>query len=194
MVELKRGPLSKEGESRYFWNPRYFVLEETCLKYYTDEAAANRGELRGSIMLLGAVLMNTKAPRSGKFAFRLEGSGASATKASFRGAAGAQLKFILAGSTLEQTLGWVSALEQCGVTNTFDPWPMCSTPSEVQQLRTILHQRASKVKESTSTVPAGLARVAAPGGPPASQKMQEASILERWLTALSKCMRCVPQP
>ena len=89
------------------------------------------------------------------------------------------------------------------VTNTFDPWPMCSTPSEVQQLRTTLHQRASKVKESTSTVPAaaggqppaGLATaVAAPDSPPASQKMQEVSVLERWLAALSKCMRCAPQP
>lgn len=206
MVALKRGPLSKEGESRYFWNPRYFVLEETCLKYYTDEDAANRGELRGSIMLLGAVLMNTKTPRSGKLAFRLEGSGASATKASFRGSTGAQLKFILAGSTLEDTLDWVAALEQCGVTSTFDPWPMCSTPPEVQQLRAILRQRAStKAKESTSTVPptaatggqpaASLATAAAPpGSPPASQKMQEASALDRWLATLSKCMRCAPQP
>ena len=48
-------------------------------RYYLNVEDVATGDLKGCMLLSGAKLSNTKTSRKGKFAFRLEGNGSSAT-------------------------------------------------------------------------------------------------------------------
>ena len=48
-------------------------------RYYLNAEDVATGDLKGCMLLSGAKLSNTKTSRKGKFAFRLEGNGSSAT-------------------------------------------------------------------------------------------------------------------
>eukprot|EP00908_Phaeocystis_cordata_P023719 Transcript_6175.p1 GENE.Transcript_6175~~Transcript_6175.p1 ORF type:complete len:245 (-),score=43.99 Transcript_6175:164-898(-) len=115
-TKFKAGGLLKETMSPPWpWRLRHFVLEETSLKYFVNADAVGTGQLKGCMLLANARLSNTKTPRQGKFAFRLNGSGSSTKQRP------SELKFILSGRTREETLEWVAALERLGVPSSFDP-------------------------------------------------------------------------
>ena len=105
-TEHKTGILLKEAAlPPWHWHLRHVVLEETTLKcvhaelahprtepgprtprtdgqppgtrYYYSAEGITTGQLKGSMLLTNARLSNTKTPRQGKFAFRLEGNGSS---------------------------------------------------------------------------------------------------------------------
>jgi hypothetical protein len=119
-MDLREGFLFKEVDSTLRWHRRWMVLsqpnpeEPADLSYWErdDSATALTGEPRAVAKLVHAEISNTKAPRPGRFAFKLSLDAGLNTKG--------RAKWVLSGSTAAETEEWVAALVQAGATSKLD--------------------------------------------------------------------------
>ena len=134
---IKQGFLEKEGESTggtvvSRWRRRFFVIEVAeggaARISYRDEQAERLGvAAAGSAVLQGASIENPKTPRRGRFAFRLNLRG-QVQKSGLSGSTSDTTKWILAASSPEESLAWIDALKQAGVSTAYFSTDVLKSP------------------------------------------------------------------